>query len=274
MTLESDPTEESLRRVFLQGFAARDVAEPLASFDVTAGLKTVQEFMVKRPLRVVGIRINGLVSGYVLQDEFDGRPLVQQLRSFDESVVIAGSVSFQEVVTKLNQDPFLVVTALGQPTGVIVRDDLEKAPMRMWLFGMVTLVEMRITRVIRESFPQDGWTDQVSESRLTKARQLQEERSRRKRTVDLIDCLQLGDKGQLIARSTELRERHWHRSRRQIEKVIKELERLRNNLAHSQDIVAENWDAIVRLAETLDLILEPPKHLPVENSLTPYPESE
>ena len=270
MAFQTNPTEESLRRVFLQGFAARDLAEPLASFDATADIKDVREFMVNRPLRVVGVRIDGLVAGYVLQDELDERSLLEQSLEFEDAVVIAGSVSFQEVVSRLNQHRFLVVTAIGQPTGVIVRDDIEKAPMRMWLFGMVTLVEMRITRVVRESYPNDSWMDLISESRLTKARQLQDERARRLRSVDLVDCLQLGDKGQLLARSTELRERHWNRSRRQIEKVIKELERLRNNLAHSQDIVAENWDAIVRLADTLDLIVEGPKHLAIKNSLTPY----
>ena len=270
MSAQTDPTEESLRRVFLEGFAARDLAEPLASFDSTTDVRTVREFMVNRPLRVVGIRVNGLIAGYVVQDDIDERPLTEQRREFDDAIVITSSAPFHEIVSRLNQDRFLIITALGQPVGVIVRDDLEKAPMRMWLFGMVTLVEMRITRIIRESYENDAWVEFVSESRLAKAHQLQKERSRRNRSVDLIDCLQLGDKGQLVARSSELRERHWNRSRRQIEKVIKELERLRNNLAHSQDIVAESWDAIVRLSETLDVILEPPRHLAVKNSLTPY----
>ncbi|MEO2015640.1 MAG: hypothetical protein ABGZ53_14850 [Fuerstiella sp.] len=228
--------------------------------------------MVNRPLRVVGIRVNGLITGYVEQDDVDDRRLSEQVIPFAEAIVITSSTPFQDVVSRLNQDRFLTVTALGQPVGVIVRNDLEKAPMRMWLFGMVTLVEMRITQIIRESFGNDAWTEGISKSRLEKAVQLQNERSRRNRSVDLIDCLQLGDKGQLLARSSELRERYWNRSRNRIEKVIKELERLRNNLAHSQDIITENWNAIVRLSETLDRILEAPENLPAKSSLTPYDE--
>lgn len=273
MSNPTDPTEESLRRVFLEGFAARDLAEPLASFDATTDVQSVRKFMVNRPLRVVGIRMDGLIKGYVEQDEIDDRPLSEQIIPFAESIVITTSTAFQEIVARLDQDRFLTVTALGQPVGVIVRNDLEKAPMRMWLFGMVTLVEMRITRIIREAYADDAWTEVVSESRLNKAIQLQNERSRRNRSVDLIDCLQLGDKGQLLARSAELRERYWNRSRKRIEKVIKELERLRNNLAHSQDIISENWNAIVRLSETLDRILEAPGNLPAQSSLTPYNQS-
>jgi hypothetical protein len=272
MSPQTDPTEESLRRVFLEGFAARDLAEPLASFDATTDVQVVRDFMVNRPLRVVGIRVNGLITGYVTQDDIDDRPLSEQIVEFAAASVIPSSAPFQEIVSRLNLDPFLVVTSLGQPVGVIVRDDLEKAPMRMWLFGMVTLVEMRITRVIRESYGDETWVEFISASRLEKARQLQDERSRRNQSIDLIDCLQMGDKGQLLARSPDLRERFWNRSRRRIEKIIKELERLRNNLAHSQGIVVENWNAIVRLSETLDLILEAPRNLPSKNSLTPHGE--
>ena len=38
-------------------------------------------------------------------------------------------------------------------------------------------------------------------------------------------------------------------SRRAAEDAIKTLERLRNNLAHAQDVVTSDWDAIVRLGE-------------------------
>ena len=177
MSNPTDPTEESLRRVFLEGFAARDLAEPLASFDATTDVQSVRKFMVNRPLRVVGIRMDGLIKGYVEQDEIDDRPLSEQIIPFAESIVITTSTAFQEIVARLDQDRFLTVTALGQPVGVIVRNDLEKAPMRMWLFGMVTLVEMRITRIIREAYADDAWTEVVSESRLNKAIQLQNERS-------------------------------------------------------------------------------------------------
>ena len=274
MSIQSDPTVENLRHVFLEGFTARDLAEPLASFDANTDVEVVREFMVNRPLKVVGIRMEGLVAGYITQDDINGLSLGEQRVELSEEIMIRSTAPFQEVVGRLNHTAFLIVTSLGQSVGVIVRDDLEKAPMRMWLFGMVTLVEMRITRAIQITYRNDSWVEFVSDSRLAKARQIQEERGRRNRPVTLLDCLQLGDKGQLLARSASLREKFWNRSRRQIEKVIKQLERLRNNLAHSQDIIVENWDAIVRLSETLDQILEAPKHLPYQNSLTPYESSE
>jgi hypothetical protein len=41
-------------------------------------------------------------------------------------------------------------------------------------------------------------------------------------------------------------------------RVIKELESLRNNLSHAQDIVARDWPQIVRLARRFDVIANNP----------------
>ena len=54
--------------------------------------------------------------------------------------------------------------------------------------------------------------------------------------------------------------------RNRIEKVVKELERLRNNLAHSQHIITENWDTIVRLSEAMDALLEARGKLEIQGS--------
>ena len=42
------------------------------------------------------------------------------------------------------------------------------------------------------------------------------------------------------------------------EKMLRQLEALRNNLAHSQDIIANDWETIVRLAANLDKFLGKP----------------
>src|SRR5262249_9537565 len=93
------------------------------------------------------------------------------------------------------------------------------------------------------------WTKYVSEGRLQKARDLLAERQRRNLPGRLFDCLQLADKGQIVARDEQVRRHTIFASRGQAEEVVKMLERLRNNLAHMQDIVTTDWEAIVRLCE-------------------------
>lgn len=263
-------TVSSLRRVFYEGFVAQDIAEPLASFDRQTDIRTVRAFMLNRPLSVVGIRENGVVTGFIQQDKLDDRTLAEQMQPLTETKVVSTSTTLHQVVAELAAVEFLLVTTLCQPGGVIVRNDFEKPPMRMWLFGMVTLFELSLTRIIQAHYPDESWTAFVSQSRLQKATSLQAERTRRNQSVRLLDCLQLGDKGQLLARSEKLREKFWNRSRRQITATLKEIESLRNNLAHSQPLVTENWDVIVRISATVDRFLEIPADLIAPSSLSPY----
>jgi hypothetical protein len=138
---------------------------------------------------------------------------------------------------------------LGSVGGIITLADLQKPPVRMWLFGLLTLIEMRFTELIEKHCPADVWMNHVSEARIAKARDLLAERLRRNQSLQLFDCLQLADKGQIVARNENIRNDTVFASRRQAEEAIKMLERLRNNLAHTQDIVVSDWNTIVRLCE-------------------------
>jgi hypothetical protein len=129
---------------------------------------------------------------------------------------------------------------------------------RMWLFGMVSLIEIGFGRMIGRHCPGDAWRSFLSPGRLEKARVLLAERRKRNRQLSLADCLQFSDKTTIIARSAELRRLTRFTSRSQIEDVGKRLEKLRNNLAHSQDLITNDWETIVALAENLDSVLDGP----------------
>lgn len=123
---------------------------------------------------------------------------------------------------------------------------------------MITLLEMRFVRLIEASCPSDSWIESLSEGRVRKADAVLSERSRGNPHVRLVDCLQFADKVQVIASRAETRVLTRFESKRRAENVGKRLERLRNNLAHSQDVVIEDWDTIVDLAENLDSLVEAP----------------
>jgi hypothetical protein len=238
---------ESVKRVFTETFTARDVAEPLASFDAEASSTLVGEFMLARDFEVVGIRREGQVAGYVevvsLQDGACG----QVLREFEDTALVDEATPLLQVLLKLNESPRAFVTVLGNVAGIITRGDLQKPPVRMWLFGLVTLVEMRFAELIEQHCPGAAWKSFISEARLQKAQALLVERSRRNQGLQIFDCLQFSDKGQIVARNEQIRRETVFGSRSQAEATVKKLEQLRNNLAHAQDILTADWDTIVQL---------------------------
>lgn len=239
-------TTSRLRRVFLEGFTAMDIAEPLVSFDGEADARTVRDFMRKRDYDLVGLRQNGVPCGYVRQADLDTGNCCEYLQPFLPEVdLVADSASLVEVVNCLAINERCFVTILDQVGAIITLNDLEKPPMRMFLFGMITITEMLITEILRHRYKDNSWQKLLSETRLEKAKALQAERLRRGQQVDLLDCLQFGDKGWIVSYDEELRQAMGQKSRTEARKAVKEFETLRNNLAHTQQIIPTGWQRIV-----------------------------
>lgn len=249
------PTSEGLRRVFAEGFAVRDIAEPLVSFDASAAAGDVLAVIEKRGFDVVGVRREGSVVGFVEREDLSGATCGEKVRAIEPSLTIAESTPLVDVVLGLAHSPRLFVRVLGAVGGIVTMNDLQKPPVRMWVFGMITLLEMRATRLIELKCPDGSWRPFLSENRLRMAEALLEERRRRNQDVELIDCLQFADKGQIVARNEAIRGLTRMTSRRAAEAAIQMLESLRNNLAHSQDIVSCDWETIVGLCADLERVV-------------------
>jgi hypothetical protein len=196
---------------------------------------------------VVGVRKSGRVVGYVERTSLGRGVCGDFLRQLDESVLLEDSAPLLAVFNALTGAPVVFVRTLGGVGGIITSGDIQKPPVRMWLFGIVTLIEMRCVELIEQHCPRDRWKEYLSEGRLQNAEALLAERRRRNPSVRLFDCLQFADKGQIIARNEELRRTTIFTSRRQVEDAVAKLEQLRNNLAHAQDLPESDWDTIVRL---------------------------
>ncbi|MHC4403628.1 MAG: CBS domain-containing protein [Planctomycetota bacterium] len=248
-------SHDHMRRLFTESFSVSDVAEPLVSFDADAPAADVRRLMAQNAYQVVGVRREGVMAGYVTREELDGGLCGDSLRVFDDAEVVFDSACLPTAVALLSERPRLFVITFGRVGGIVTRSDLQKPPVRMWLFGMVTIVEMGLLRLIEERFPSGGWEEHLSAGRLEKAQALLVERKRRNQELDLLDCLQFSDKGLITLKDELLRARVGYQSRRRGEETIKRLEALRNNLAHSQDIISSDWETIVGLSENLDAIL-------------------
>ena len=74
--------------------------------------------------------------------------------------------------------------------------------------------------------------------------------------MQFIDCLQLSDKGQILLRNEQMIKEMGFASRKEGLRMFKQLETLRNHLAHSQDIINIGWDIIVELALRTERLFE------------------
>jgi len=238
-------------RLFTEAFTARDIMEPFLSFDFES-LLYISRDGASRPVGAVfGIRSDGALTGYLTGGDFTASSPLQK-RPFDSRQMVDLDTSLADVIHILTHFTFCFVQFNGTAIGVIGRKDIEKPVVRMWLFGIIILIEMLVVEQIRTIWPDGIWAAQVSEGRLEKARLLQSERKRRGLDADLLDCLQFSDKLQVILRDPGFIESCGFTSTAAAKRAMKDLESLRNNLAHGQDITRHDWPQIVRLARRIE----------------------
>ncbi|MGB5224161.1 MAG: HD domain-containing protein [Arenicellales bacterium] len=241
-----------LFRLFSEAFTAQHLAEPVRSFDASRPCKEVQAMMELHQLDIVCLREQGTIVGYARHEDLIGKSCRENMRVFREGQVIPGESPFSDVIHVLTLQQYGFISVLGEIAGVFSRQDINKPVARMWLFGIITFVEMDVMKVITQYFPDDSWQSALTQERLDRAKALQEERNRRGQHCSLLDCIQLSDKGKIIISKEETLALSGLESRRSAKKVVREMESLRNNLAHAQDIVTYDWGQIVRLTQRLE----------------------
>lgn len=135
------------------------------------------------------------------------------------------------------------------------RRDLQKPPLRMWLFGTITVLDANLTWAIAELYPGDSWQSQITPGRFNKAAELHAERQRRGSECGLLDCLQMKDKADILVRDAASFAVLGLHSRREADRFTSDLEKLRNHLARAQELESEHLATAARLASSIHMIL-------------------
>jgi len=238
----------TLHRFLTRGITTSDIASALLSFDETTRADEVARVAKERRLTLFGVRKEGIVTGYATIDDF----AAGLAHKFDDGLVLEADAPLADVVLALEDKERIFVSVFGEVGAIVTRRDLEKPPVRMWLFGCVTLLESAFNRLLTTRYPRESWQQELSENRLEKARALWHERVRRGEIVSMVDCLQFSEKGYVLVKNPDVRALLDIPSRKAGDKFVKEFERLRNRLAHSQPILEECWEMILLLARHVD----------------------
>ena len=243
---------DALAEMFTSAFRARHIARPLPSFDADRPPAALAAELDGLHLTLAGVRVQGMVRGYVRREDLGAAAgPAAPMREFRPGQVLPAAASLADVIHVLTRHEHCFVATLGGVVATITRAEIQSPLVRMWLFGMLTLFEMAVVQRIQSRWPEGGWDEQVAPARLEKARALRAERQRRGQECSLLDCLQFSDKALVALDDPTYVEEFGFASKGAAQRVVKDLESLRNNLAHSQDIVLHDWPQIARLARRM-----------------------
>ena len=209
--------------------------------------------MVRYDFDVIGITYNERKIGYVENSDLIDENSNLNIKYFNSWELIADSTPLIEIFPLLKNEPHRLFVLYGnQVNGIITISDIQKITVRIFLFGLISLLELKMTEIILDSYPDDTWKNILKDNRLQKAEKLFKWQKKNKENLELVDCLEFIDKCTIILQSNKIKE---------IETPIEDLkhililsETLRNIIAHSKNFDKEELD-IVDLSIQLSKLL-------------------
>jgi len=264
----SDPV---FGRAFVQ--EAKDIIDVLKAGDhrLIVRARTLIDYWSQRlgDAKAVALNADNIQFGphqrqilHVMLSRFKAKDLGRLLNSkkpWKSSQVVTEQASFLDAINVLTRHQTCIVRRDDGPSLLVTRDDFSSPIARMWLFGILTSIEMDMKWHIRQTMGATQWAIGLSSGRLQMLSQLQQERERRNQPCDLLDCMQLSDLLSLIINHAGHPTALGFKSKRGLKRVFGDIETLRNYIAHSQVIGEQLWPSIARLARHLEIAEKSPQ---------------
>ncbi|TJW51964.1 MAG: hypothetical protein E5X65_20765 [Mesorhizobium sp.] len=161
----------------------------------------------------------------------------EAFEQLSEKYLLGADASILSFVLEADHSPFRLLVSDNGIVGLVSLSDLQKLPVRAALFGLVTELEIAMTEAIRAKDPdQKRWPSFMSEGR----RSSMENRIKLARSkggiVDELLYTEFCDKRDILMKML-FRE---HPRRARFVKNLREIEGLRNHLAHANDYADTN----------------------------------
>ncbi|WP_160723661.1 hypothetical protein [Bacillus sp. USDA818B3_A] len=248
---------QSLRSLYEQNITVNSIAEVLVACHLQDDATSIKNMMVLKDYDILGVEENGIIIGYVVRDELKEGTCKDFYRSFLPTELVSESTSLLYTLFIFKETNRIFILEGNRITKVVTLADLQKPPIRMLLFGLISLLEMHLYRIINDYFPEDTWKKHLNPKRIQFAEDLFSLRKAKNEAIQLGDCLQICDKRDIVLNETPLRKLLGIETKTKGKEFFKKLEELRNNLAHSQDINTENsWNDTLSLIEQTEHLLE------------------
>lgn len=248
-----------VRSLFENRITVRAILEPLKCCPASAASSEMKDLLDRRDFDIAGVKEteNGPVMGYVECSSLKSGEVRDHLLTFEHGTLISESTPLADLFEVFRDREQIFVLTSTEVSGIVTQADLNKPPARIYLFGLISLLEMHMSFWIRKEYGSEGWQDNLSEERLNQAQELYENRKSRNLEIDLFDCVQFADKKDLLLRRKSLRQTLNIESRDKGGRLLRRTEDLRNSLAHSQQDLTEGseWNSIIDSVEWIERIL-------------------
>lgn len=245
-----------LRALLGSGITAHAILEPLQSCPADAPALEMSRVLELRDFDVAGVQLHrdGPVIGMVLRESLKTGIIKDYLQSMTADLLISDSTPLPAVLSVLKERQYVFVLIGPEVRGIITRADLNKPPVRVYLFGLISLLEMHLNFWVAAVYGESSWACILKPKRLEVANKLLAERRNCNQEVSLLDYVPFCDKRDLVIAKDDLIEKLHLGSKHHAHNMLRRAENLRNVLSHSQQDLVQgtSWQETIDLIECME----------------------
>lgn len=248
-----------VRVLFDKGITVSAIFEPIKSCPANGTAQEFKRLLKDRKFDVAGVMESedGEVIGFVKSSDLIKGIVRNHLKMINPGLLIADSTPIPDLFELLSDKNHLFVLNKAKIEGIVTRSDLNKPPVRIYLFSLISFLEMHMGFWVRHNYQNESWKQKISKGRLNNANKLYEDRMRKNQNIDLFECLEFCDKRDLFLKNEDLRNKFSIESKEKGKVFLKRAEDLRNSLAHSQKEISSvmKWDVLFKTISWIDELI-------------------
>lgn len=196
----------------------------------------------------VPVRRDGLIVGYF--DLLDGKSAgltSDRVHLLDDSVLVSADEPLTTFIPQLKEARYKLVIRGHGIEGIVTRSDLQKLPVRLFAFSLVTHLEMVMTALIRQLFTSDEqWLTLLSDNRRGKVNDKWNSLRRDRVDPPKVEAADFCDKRVILKKQLTLGHK--------FEQDLIDVENLRNDTAHAAtyDVTESGVQSFIGRLETAE----------------------
>lgn len=248
----------ALKKLFIDNITVRNIYEPLLCCPQDSSASSAKDALIARDFDVAGVKETeeGEVIGFIRTIELGEENVLDYVTKIEPRLLISDSTPISELFSILSEQEFSFVLSGNLISGIITRADINKPPVRIYLFGLLSLFEMHLNAWINHHFTNNSWTEKVPSRRMKKATNLYKIRKGNNQDLSLLECMQMCDKRNLLLIMPPFLEGFGFNGD-VFDSFVKDVEKVRNEIAHSQDSIISNvdWTRLIEIISEAERFL-------------------
>jgi CBS domain-containing protein len=212
----------------------------------------------------------GQVIGYVLRKDLEGVKLgsnrvLKYAKRLGLDRILSSSTPVLEHLQLWEEHSYYLVISSNKLAGVVTYADLNKAPVRLIFYTILSEIETKFRKLVRRKMPKDSWETLLSSSTRRRINSYYNSDKSQNIEVDKATYLTFGQLLSLFDHHSLYRTLGF-RQLRKYQKERAELNDFRNYIMHSKPLVTRREKMHPTLRSKLDFLLQFMDRIPVKNA--------